>query len=112
VRQVVTEVVEARVSSEGRRLFGVPATARADVTPPSSFSPLLADLHDSLTTYVRQRRADGAPVERVLPEVKGIVREAEFAESWPDELGVLMAQVVRWTIEAYYDVAAPRDLAL
>jgi hypothetical protein len=42
------------------------------------------------------------PVERVLPEVKCLVREAESCEGWRDPSDALMAHAVRWSIEAYY----------
>lgn len=55
--------------------------------------------------YTRERRASGVSVERLLPEVKGLVREAETAAGWHDVDESLMTRVVRWTIDAYYDDA-------
>jgi hypothetical protein len=68
----------------------------------------LDQLRATLTRYVGERRDAGAPVERVLPEVKGLVREAAAREAaaralWVDTADALVAQVVRWTIAAYYD---------
>jgi hypothetical protein len=68
----------------------------------------LGHLRATLTRYVGERRDAGAPVERVLPEVKALVREAAAREAvarelWPDTADALLGQVVRWTITAYYD---------
>ncbi len=63
---------------------------------------LLAHLRSTVTRYVSERRAAGVPVERVIPEVKGLVRAAVSCEGWFDPADTLMAQVVRWAITAYY----------
>jgi hypothetical protein len=39
----------------------------------------------------------------VLPQVKRLVREAESLEGWTEGSDALTVQVVRWTIETYYD---------
>jgi hypothetical protein len=64
---------------------------------------LLAHLQSTVVRYVHERRAEGAAVERVIPEIKELVREAASHEGWVDPAGALTAQVVRWAIEAYYD---------
>jgi hypothetical protein len=66
---------------------------------------LLGNLRSTVDGHVRERREAGLPVERVLREVKGLVREASVLEGWfdPAAADTLMAQVVRWTIMAYYD---------
>ena len=64
---------------------------------------LLAHLRSTVTTYVIARRDEGAPIERVVPEVKCLVRESESCEGWRDPSDALLAQVVRWSIEAYDD---------
>ena len=71
--------------------------------PSTELVRLLAHLRSTLDGYVRERRAAGVPVERVLPEVKGLVREASALEGWFDGNDTLTAQVVRWTMTAYYD---------
>ena len=53
--------------------------------------------------FAHERRDLGTPVERLVPEVKGLVREATACEGWCDPTDTLMAQVVRWAIAAYYD---------
>jgi hypothetical protein len=79
-----------------------------EMDAPEEVSPqllrLLEHLRSTVARYVSARRAEGAAVERVLPEVKCLVREAESSEGWRDGSDVIMAQVVRWTIAAYYDV--------
>jgi hypothetical protein len=66
---------------------------------------LLADLQTTVVSFVHARRAAGVPVERVLPEVVCLVRESESCEGWRDSSERLMAQVVRWSIDAYHDAA-------
>jgi hypothetical protein len=53
--------------------------------------------------FVRRRQSEGLPIERVLPEVKCLVREAASCERWVDPGDTLTARTVRWAIEAYYD---------
>ena len=71
---------------------------------------LLAQLRAAVTRFVYQLRAEGAPPERVLVEVKRHVREAMAGDGWLDPAAVqaLTAEAVRWSIEAYYDRAADR----
>ena len=66
---------------------------------------LLEDLQTTVVSFVHARRAAGVPVERVLPEVVCLVRESESCEGWRDSSERLMAQVVRWSIDAYHDAA-------
>jgi hypothetical protein len=63
----------------------------------------LEHLRATIVRYVGERREQGAAVERVLPEVKSLLRRAEASEQWLDPSDTLLAQVVRWTVEAYYD---------
>jgi hypothetical protein len=63
----------------------------------------LTHLRSTVSRYARERREAGVPVERVIPEVKGLVREAASGEGWVDPAETLMAEVVRWAITAYYD---------
>lgn len=69
---------------------------------------LLADLRLCVVNYVYRRRAEGASVERVLPEVRCLVREAESCERWTDPEDLLVAQAERWSLEAYADSAPTR----
>ena len=71
--------------------------------PSPELARLLAMVRTQVTQYVAQRREAGAPIERVLPEVKSLVRASQVAERWDDPRGTLMTQVVRWVIGAYYD---------
>jgi hypothetical protein len=76
-------------------------------TPSAELVRLLGHLRSTVRRYVRARRGAGVPVERVLPEVKGLVREASALEGWFDSADTLMAQVVRWSITAYDDEPEP-----
>ena len=113
VRYAVTEAATAAVSRDAADRAAVewrrPATG--DRAPPAEPSADLARLLDHLRTtvvrYVSDRRRAGVPVQRVLPEVKGLVREAVAYEGWYDPAETLMQQVVGWTIAAYYGEPEP-----
>jgi ABC-type transporter Mla subunit MlaD len=75
--------------------------------PSAELARLLGHLRSTVGRYVRERRAAGLPVERVLPEVKGLVRAAWAPEEWFDSADALTTQVVGWTITAYYDEPEP-----
>ena len=64
---------------------------------------LLEHLRSCVVRHVCERRAEGAPLARVIPEVRCLVREAESCEGWEDLSGVLMTQVVQWSTQAYHD---------
>jgi hypothetical protein len=85
--------------------------ATGDAAPATQPSADLVGLPDRLRTaiarYVAGRRLAGAPIERVLPEVKAFVRETVAYEGWHDPAEALMQQVVGWTIAAFYDGPAP-----
>jgi hypothetical protein len=88
----------------GLRAAGDTATAAELVEAPSpELVRLLGHLRSAVTRYVRERREAGAAVERVVPEVKCLVREAASCEGWVDPGDTLTAQAVRWAIEGYYD---------
>jgi hypothetical protein len=74
----------------------------------AELADLLADLQLCVVNYVYRRRAEGAPVERVLPEVRCLVREAESCERWSDPDDLLVAQAERWSREAYADSTSAR----
>ena len=58
-----------------------------------------------MTAYVRHLKADGLPPERMLVLVKTAFREAAPPELDPVDARALMEDVVRWSVEAYYDAA-------
>lgn len=70
----------------------------------------LVHLRAVLAEHVGARRADDAPVEQVLREVRALVREAEAAEGASDPSGVLATPVVRWSIGAYFDAPELRHV--
>ena len=109
-RHAVDEAATSRARESAAALSRVGAGDPAATAAPSPALVLhLGHLRATLTRYVGERRDAGAPVERVLPEVKGLVREAAARELWVDTADALMGQVVRWTITAYYDHPAPSD---
>jgi hypothetical protein len=85
-------------------------TTRRYEQSPDAASPelvrLLVHLRSMIACHVGALRSAGAPVERVLVEVKSLVREAVALEAWYDPSDALMGQVVHWTISAYYDEPA------
>lgn len=105
VRRGVAEVRAA----EARRWAALFAyDVAADAAPPPELVPLLAQLRASVAAYVCRLRDDGVPPERAIAGVKAVVQEARSPDgrlAGPDQL---MAQVVRWSIEAYYDEPALR----
>jgi hypothetical protein len=72
---------------------------------------LLVRLRETVARYVAERRADGACLERVLPEVRCIVREAESADGGFAASEALMRQVLRWAAAAYDDAPGVRRTA-
>jgi hypothetical protein len=74
--------------------------------PSPELARLLAMVRTEVTRYVVARRGVGAPIERVLPEVKCLVRASQVYERWDDPRDTLMTQVVHWVIGAYYDEPA------
>jgi hypothetical protein len=66
---------------------------------------LRAELRASITAYVRHLRADGVPAERMVVLVKTTVRDAVPPELDAFEARELMEDVVRWSIDAYYQAA-------
>jgi hypothetical protein len=64
-----------------------------------------AQLRASVTAYVRCLRAEQLPPERVLVLVKSAVRDDTPPELDVADARELMEDVVRWSIEAYYQTA-------
>ena len=56
-----------------------------------------------MTRLAGDRRDAGVGLDRVVPEVRGIVREAASRERWGDPPEALVAQVVGWAVAAYHD---------
>jgi hypothetical protein len=73
-------------------------------------------LRDEVCSVVDEMKAAGWPPERAIIAIKQIATEAGLMESRAllalsntqlDARDALMAKVVRWTIECYYDVLQP-----
>lgn len=84
--------------------------ARALVTSPEQASD--KKLRDEIYAVVDEMKAAGWPPERTIIAVKQIATEAGLMESRAllslsskqlDVRDALMAKVIRWTIECYYD---------
>lgn len=102
MRETARRVVLAAVQEASRR--GPLADAGGTLDAPSAeLVRLLGHLRSAVDDHVRERREAGLPVERVLREVKGHVRDASALRGWFDPADSLMARAVRWTIMAYYD---------
>ena len=72
---------------------------------PDPLVGLLGQLRAVTARYVCALRSGGARPEQMLVQVKAFVREAMTAEGWtdPDATQAITAEVVRWSITAYYD---------
>jgi aminoglycoside phosphotransferase (APT) family kinase protein len=103
-RVAVAAAVERAVTRAAMEREGAPPRQLA---PSDELARLLAELHATLAGYVDGRRAAGAPIERVIPEVKALVRLARAQEAWCDPAETLMEQVVRWSIATYYAEPGP-----
>ena len=106
MRDAVRHAVEQEVRERaGMRLAAAasPPAPAGDAAPSAALVHLLQHLQSTVGAYVASRRAEGVAIERVLPEVKCLVREAASCEQWHDPADTLMTQVVRWTIDAYYE---------
>jgi hypothetical protein len=77
--------------------------ARRDDGASPALVQSLAHLRSAITHHVGRRRAEGAALHEVLAEVSALVGRAELLEGWSDELGLLLGQVWRWTLDAYPD---------
>lgn len=73
-------------------------------------------LRAEVCSVVDEMKAAGWPPERAIIAIKQIATEAGLMESRAvlaltntqlDARDALMAKVIRWTIECYYDVAQP-----
>lgn len=79
--------------------------ASAERAPDPHLAGLLAQLRAVTTRYVCGLRAAGVRPEQMLVQVKAFVRDAMTADGWLDPAATraLTAEVVRWSIVAYYD---------
>ena len=89
--------------STTRALRADRSTADGPTTHASALAESLAVLRAAVAGHVAARRTDGVPLERVLGEVSGLVARAELLEGSSDELGILLTQVRRWSLDAYFD---------
>ncbi len=103
MRQPIARAVRASRVRGGSRAPGAPLALCGAPSP--ELTRLLRHLHTTVTHFVHARRAAGVAVDRVIPEVVCLVRESESCEGWRDRSERLMAQVVRWSIDAYHDAA-------
>jgi hypothetical protein len=85
--------------------FGTASAVRASAQSKSlaEATAIRAQLRASLTGYVRRLAAEGLPAERMLVLVKRAVRDALPSQADPDQARLLLEDVVRWSIEAYFD---------
>ncbi len=103
-REARERIVDLRHGGMADAVAASAAPAADPVDAPSlELVRLLAHLRSTVTRYASERRAAGVPVERLIPEVKGLVRDAASREGWFDPSDTLLAPVARWTITAYYD---------
>jgi hypothetical protein len=63
-----------------------------------------ADLREAVSVYSRYLRDEGVPPERMLPQVKIAVCDVIASEGWKDRTveQLVLENVVRWAIDAYY----------
>lgn len=106
---VLRSAAEVRRSEWRRRTDYAPSRDENAEAP--ALVGLLAALRAGVSVYVCGRRQECVPIWRVLPEVKALIREADPEVAHLATLAPLVDQVVRWTIEAYYDLPAGHRLA-
>jgi hypothetical protein len=71
-------------------------------------SKLYAEFHTAVTSYAWWLKEEGLPPERMLSIVKSALTERALA-SWDTELAQhLIADVVTWSIDSYYDGVTTR----
>jgi hypothetical protein len=93
------------------REVGVPAPRLGRrPAPAAGLDEPLGRLRAAVTELAGRRRAEGAALEDVVAEVDGLVARAEALAGSPDELGILLRQVRRWSLEAYLDEPALQNV--
>lgn len=70
--------------------------------PTPELGRLLARLRSTITRLAHARRDAGTPLDRVVPEVRRLVREAAAREGWAEPTDAVTARVVHWAVVAYY----------
>ena len=69
-----------------------------------------ADLRGSVVAYTRRLRSEGVAPEHALIEVRAAAREQLSPTLGPSAVRDSIDDVVRWGIEAYYDVGPARRI--
>ena len=59
-------------------------------------------LHDAVTIVAASERDNGAPPERVITLLKGLVVDAKADKLDPPDARTFLEDMVRWAIEGYY----------
>jgi hypothetical protein len=111
LRHTLARVVRARAADDRRRWSArlAPPNAYGADAPSDDLVASLQRLRCMVVDYVAARRAQGLPVEQVLRELKRLVRDAESDLGAPSSAAAATgAEMVRWSIEAYYDEPALR----
>ena len=105
----IERVVDRAPASESARraMQELRAAAREQVTDPGGYRP---QLRASVADLVGELRGAGVPVERTIEEIVGLVRDAEGVTWRAESSDPLLARVMRWSIEAYYDDPALRGV--
>ena len=100
------------IEAAGERVASSRSTAARSSTPVDgatsvghASNALPVELRASVTAYVRHLRDDGVPPQRMLVLVKAAVRESAPPELDALEARALLEDVVRWSVDAYYDAA-------
>jgi hypothetical protein len=96
----VVDRTPVRADCARRASEEIRAAARAPVPGARAYRP---QLRASVVDYVGALRVAGMPVERTIEEVVGLVRDAEGVTWRGESSDPLLTNVVRWSIEAYYD---------
>jgi len=96
----VVDRAPVRADRARRASEEIRAAARTPAPGAPTFRP---QLRASVVDYVGELRGAGLPVERTIEEVVGLVRDAEGVTGRTESTDPLLSNVVRWSIEAYYD---------
>jgi hypothetical protein len=107
VRAAMALAATAAVTQDAAERAALESRRAPTADDPADRAGLLDSLRTAVARYVSDRRRAGAPIERVLPEVKGLVRQSATSEGWFDPAKALLPQVVGWTIATYYDEPEP-----
>ena len=86
------------------------APARTEWMAAQSATDPFPELMCAVREFVRARRADGFPPERVLATMKGVTHSCTFVCVDGSRADRLQALVLREFLVSYYDIAAPARL--